>query len=100
MIHKITKPVFLFLLFVKAIPRLIYIKTCRLNRLIGVKNLNEFTFTKSLAERFLRKERGHIPLVIVRLPLVTAAAYEPSPGWIDNVQGTAGRSHNTVLPIA
>jgi nucleoside-diphosphate-sugar epimerase len=40
-------------------------------------NWNVYTFTKVLAERMLEKERGDIPLVIVRPSIVTAAAQEP-----------------------
>ena len=39
----------------------------------------------------LEKERGDIPLAIVRPSIVTAAAKEPQPGWIDNLNGPTGR---------
>lgn len=54
------------------------------------KDPNTYTFTKALAEQILEKECGNVPLVIVRPSVVTAAAKEPLPGWIDNIYGPTG----------
>jgi len=52
---------------------------------------NTYTYTKALAEQLLEKECGDIPLAIVRPSIVTAAAKEPLPGWIDNLNGPTGK---------
>ncbi|MDQ3567733.1 MAG: fatty acyl-CoA reductase, partial [Actinomycetota bacterium] len=41
-----------------------------------------YTFTKSLAERTVLKERGETPLVILRPAIIESSLKEPSPGWI------------------
>ncbi len=41
-----------------------------------------YTFTKSLAERMLLRERGEIPLVIMRPAIIESSFAEPHPGWI------------------
>jgi len=41
-----------------------------------------YTFTKSLAERTVIKERGDTPLVILRPAIIESSLREPSPGWI------------------
>jgi HAD superfamily hydrolase (TIGR01490 family) len=41
-----------------------------------------YTFTKSLAERAVVKERGESPLVIVRPAIIESSHREPYPGWI------------------
>jgi len=51
---------------------------------------NTYTYTKALAERMLLKERGDLPLAIVRPSIVTAAKQEPIPGWVDNLNGPTG----------
>ena len=54
---------------------------------------NTYTYTKALAEQLLEKECGDIPLAIVRPSIVTAAAQEPLPGWIDNLNGPTGKKN-------
>ena len=44
-----------------------------------------YTFTKSLAERMVVRERGETPLVILRPAIIESSHREPYPGWI---QGT------------
>lgn len=44
-----------------------------------------YTFTKSLAERMVLRERGEAPLVILRPAIIESSHREPYPGWI---QGT------------
>ncbi len=41
-----------------------------------------YTFTKSLAERTVLRERGETPLVILRPAIIESSIKEPSPGWI------------------
>ena len=41
----------------------------------------------------LLKDRGDIPLAIVRPSIVTAARQEPIPGWVDNLNGPTGKHH-------
>ncbi|XP_037953609.1 putative fatty acyl-CoA reductase CG5065 [Teleopsis dalmanni] len=51
---------------------------------------NTYTFTKSIAEQIVNDYKHHLPIVIVRPSIVTAAYHEPYPGWIDNIQGITG----------
>ena len=46
---------------------------------------NTYTFTKSLAERYLKKNRGNIPVMIVRPSIILAAYKEPLPEWTDQM---------------
>jgi len=41
-----------------------------------------YTFTKSLAERMVLRERGETPLVILRPAIIESSHREPYPGWI------------------
>jgi alcohol-forming fatty acyl-CoA reductase len=41
-----------------------------------------YTFTKSLAERVVLRERGETPLVILRPAIIESSHEEPYPGWI------------------
>jgi fatty acyl-CoA reductase len=41
-----------------------------------------YTFTKSLAERLVLRERGETPLVILRPAIIESSYREPYPGWI------------------
>lgn len=41
-----------------------------------------YTFTKSLAERMVLRERGDTPLVILRPAIIESSDAEPYPGWI------------------
>ncbi|HEV3476850.1 MAG TPA: HAD-IB family hydrolase [Rubrobacteraceae bacterium] len=41
-----------------------------------------YTFTKSLAERMILRERGELPLVILRPAIIESSFAEPRPGWI------------------
>ncbi|KAL7013489.1 hypothetical protein ACKWTF_015423 [Chironomus riparius] len=47
-------------------------------------HLNTYTFTKSLAEKYLQLESKDLPVVIVRPSMVGASEIEPKPGWIDS----------------
>lgn len=41
-----------------------------------------YTFTKSLAERMVLRERGDLPVVILRPAIIESSLKEPYPGWI------------------
>jgi thioester reductase-like protein len=51
---------------------------------------NTYTCTKSIAEHLLSERAGDLPLVIARPSIVSAAAAEPFPGWIDSAAAFAG----------
>ena len=41
-----------------------------------------YTFTKSLTERLMLRERGDLPLIILRPAIIESSHSEPRPGWI------------------
>jgi long-chain acyl-CoA synthetase len=45
-----------------------------------------YTLTKALGERLIERDRGAVPVVIVRPAIVESAVAEPIPGWIDAVR--------------
>jgi len=51
---------------------------------------NTYSWTKSLAEHIIEKERGNLPICLVRPSIVTASLQEPVPGWIDVLLGPTG----------
>lgn len=51
---------------------------------------NTYTFTKALTERMIQKERGSLPVAIVRPSIVLSSYREPVPGWVDNCNGPTG----------
>lgn len=46
---------------------------------------NTYTFTKAIAENMIVKNRGSVPLVILRPSIVGGAWRDPVPGWCDVV---------------
>jgi thioester reductase-like protein len=46
---------------------------------------NAYTFTKAIAENLLVRNRGNIPVSIVRPTIIGSAWKDPIPGWIDSV---------------
>lgn len=46
---------------------------------------NTYTFTKSMAERIMKKRRGDLTVTIVRPSIVGASWKSPNIGWIDTV---------------
>lgn len=58
-------------------------------RLLGNRP-NTYTFTKALAESLIMKEKGDVPVAIIRPSIVTCAWKEPLPGWVDNFNGPTG----------
>jgi fatty acyl-CoA reductase len=51
---------------------------------------NTYTYTKRLAEIFVRVEFPNLPICIVRPSIVTPAYKEPLPGWVDSLNGPVG----------
>jgi len=47
---------------------------------------DSYTLTKALAERLLARDRGAVPLAILRPAIVESAAAQPIPGWIEAVR--------------
>jgi long-chain acyl-CoA synthetase len=47
-----------------------------------------YTLTKSLGEQLLARDRGAVPVTIVRPATVESALREPMPGWIDAIKVT------------
>ncbi|KAJ8916621.1 hypothetical protein NQ315_000266 [Exocentrus adspersus] len=58
-------------------------------KLIGNRP-NTYTFTKALAESWLKENRGDLPLVIVRPSIVISSINGPLQGWVDNWNGPTG----------
>ncbi|GIY56139.1 putative fatty acyl-CoA reductase CG5065 [Caerostris darwini] len=52
---------------------------------------SNYQFSKALSETLIVKEySSRLPIIIVRPAIITAAAREPFPGWIDNYNGPSG----------
>lgn len=51
---------------------------------------NTYTFTKALAESWLKENKGDLPLVIVRPSIVISSLNGPLKGWVDNWNGPTG----------
>ena len=45
-----------------------------------------YPFTKALGEQLLVRERGSVPLVILRPSIIESSYDEPMPGWIDGLR--------------
>lgn len=55
---------------------------------------NTYTFTKSYAERILQKNRGNVPVVVVRPSIIGSSQSEPAPGWVDSLAAAASYVHS------
>jgi len=54
---------------------------------------NTYTYTKSMAERTLRKTKpANLPVCILRPSIIAASAKEPFPGWTDTLSAAGGLS--------
>ncbi|XP_065369885.1 putative fatty acyl-CoA reductase CG5065 isoform X1 [Calliphora vicina] len=51
---------------------------------------NTYTYSKRLAELFIRDHYETMPVIIARPSIVSPAAYEPLRGWVDNLNGPTG----------
>ena len=61
-----------------------------MTRILRGDHPNTYTFTKALAEQAVKENASDLPLSIFRPSIVVAAAKEPMPGWIDNLNGPTG----------
>ncbi|KAJ0092803.1 hypothetical protein Patl1_26288 [Pistacia atlantica] len=53
-------------------------------RSYGWKNFYEFT--KAMGETVIYKNRGEIPVAIIRPSVIESSFKEPSPGWIQGIR--------------
>ncbi|XP_055374528.1 uncharacterized protein LOC129607522 [Condylostylus longicornis] len=51
---------------------------------------NTYTYSKRLAEIYVRDHYPAMPVVVTRPSIVSPSAYEPVPGWVDNLNGPTG----------
>jgi alcohol-forming fatty acyl-CoA reductase len=51
---------------------------------------NTYTYTKRLAEIYVRDEFKNLPICIARPSIVTPSLQEPFPGWVDSLNGPIG----------
>ena len=63
-----------------------------MTRILRGDHPNTYTFTKALAEQAVKENASDLPLSIFRPSIVVAAAKEPMPGWIDNLNGPTGNT--------
>uniref|UniRef100_A0A1B0FKH3 Fatty acyl-CoA reductase n=1 Tax=Glossina morsitans morsitans TaxID=37546 RepID=A0A1B0FKH3_GLOMM len=51
---------------------------------------NTYTYSKRLAELLVRDHYDRLPVIVARPSIVSPSAYEPVPGWVDNLNGPTG----------
>ena len=51
---------------------------------------NTYTFTKSMAEKYVYQNKGNLNLVLNRPSIVIGAYKEPIPGWVDSMAAGGG----------
>jgi fatty acyl-CoA reductase len=51
---------------------------------------NTYTFTKNLAEKSLKKNKGDLKCVIFRPSIIACSVKEPFPGWTDSLSAAGG----------
>lgn len=54
------------------------------------KHPNSYTYSKRLAEALVKESYPQLPVTVVRPSIVTPAYKEPTPGWVDNLNGPIG----------
>ncbi|XP_049867485.1 putative fatty acyl-CoA reductase CG5065 [Pectinophora gossypiella] len=54
------------------------------------KHPNSYTYSKRLAEALVREYYPRLPAAVVRPSIVTPSYKEPTPGWVDNLNGPIG----------
>ena len=70
----------------------------RTHEIIG-KYPNTYTFSKSMGERLLKKNRGDLPMFIIRPSIVGWSYREPVPGWVDSISAAGAMVFFTGLGI-
>jgi fatty acyl-CoA reductase len=53
---------------------------------------NTYTFTKSMAERMLKQNAGHLRISIVRPSIIVSCYKEPVCGWTETLAASGGLS--------
>jgi nucleoside-diphosphate-sugar epimerase len=48
---------------------------------------NTYCLTKALGEALLHRDRGAVPLAIIRPTTIVSAHKDPMPGWSENLSG-------------
>lgn len=51
---------------------------------------NTYTFTKSMGEHLVKKNKGRLPLSIVRPSIIGCSYRDPCPGWVDALTAAGG----------
>lgn len=51
---------------------------------------NTYTFTKSMAEKTLAKNKGDLPVVLFRPSIIASSMEQPFPGWTDSLAAAGG----------
>ncbi len=51
---------------------------------------DSYTLTKAIGEQLLARERGGLPVVIIRPSIIESSLQEPEPGWVDGLKVTDG----------
>ena len=51
---------------------------------------NTYTFSKAFAERAIKKNRGNLPVTILRPSIIIACLDDPFMGWIDSPAASGG----------
>ena len=60
---------------------------------------NTYTFTKSMAERMLKKKSGHLKVTIVRPIIITSCFQEPISGWTETLAAAGGITLTAALGL-
>ncbi|CAH1154753.1 unnamed protein product [Phaedon cochleariae] len=63
---------------------------------------NSYVFTKAVAEHLILSKGTRLPMGLFRPAIVTSTAFEPFPGWSDNMYGPLGillYSHSGILRV-
>lgn len=51
---------------------------------------NTYTFTKNLAEKFIKKHQDHVKCVILRPSIIASSLEQPFKGWTDSISAAGG----------
>jgi fatty acyl-CoA reductase len=60
-----------------------------LNRARKFGWMNNYVFTKAMAEMLAYEHRSRLPIVIVRPTSTTSTLKEPFPGWIEGIKSVS-----------
>jgi long-chain acyl-CoA synthetase len=68
----------------EAVRRALVAEGLRRARALGWHDV--YTMTKSLGEQLLVRDRGNVPLCLLRPSIIESALREPQPGWLDGLR--------------